>query len=378
MTWWQRLLKNPLARFGITVLLILYIAVIGADFIAPYDPYTSQLDGALLPPTQIYWRNVDHQWIGPHVYPTTQGPIDLETGDRQLIVNRQQPSPVRLLVKGSTYQFLQVQLPLPTQLSLSEFKIDQVTVFPGFRGDRHLFGAVGNGTLNLLGTDEQARDEFSRLLYGGRISLSVGLVGIAISFPLGMLIGGISGYFGGLVDTVLMRLVEVLMTIPSLYLLVALGAVLPPGLSSSNRFLLIVLITSLVRWPGLARVIRGQVLSIKRQDFVQAAKVMGAQPLYIIVRHVLPQTATYIIIAATLTIPSFIISESILSLIGLGIQQPDPSWGNLLSLGTNASILILQPWLIWPPAILIILTVLSFNLLGDALRDVLDPRGTQS
>jgi peptide/nickel transport system permease protein len=360
------------------VLLVLYVAAIGADFFAPYDPYVSQLDGALLPPTQIYWRDHDDRWIGPHVYPTTQGPIDLDTGNRQLMVDHQQPSPLRLLVKGSTYQFLQVQLPLPTQFSFRDPKIDQVIIFPGFRGDRHLFGAEGNGMINVLGTDEQARDEFSRLLYGGRVSLSIGLVGIAISFPLGLLIGGISGYFGGLIDTVLMRLVEVLMTIPSLYLLVALGAVLPPGLSSSDRFLLIVLITSLVRWPGLARVIRGQVLSIKAQDFVQAAKVMGAQPLYIIVRHVLPQTATYVIIAATLTIPSFIIAESILSLIGLGIQQPDPSWGNLLSLGTNASILVLQPWLIWPPAILIILTVLSFNLLGDALRDVLDPRGTQS
>nr|MCU0516273.1 ABC transporter permease [Oscillatoria sp. Prado101] len=146
---------------------------------------------------------------------------------------------------------------------------------------------------------------------------------------------------------------------------------------STQRFMLIVLITSFISWAGLARVIRGEVLSIKQREFVQAARGMGANPFYIIVRHVLPQTATYIIISATLSVPGFIVAESVLSLIGLGIQQPDPSWGNMLSLSTNASILVLQPWLVWPPALLIILTVLAFNLLGDALRDVLDPRSLQ-
>jgi peptide/nickel transport system permease protein len=235
-------------------------------------------------------------------------------------------------------------------------------------------GTVGEGKLNLLGTDEQGRDQFTRLVHGGRISLSIGLVGVAISFPLGLLVGGISGYFGGWIDAILMRLVEVLMTIPGIYLLVALAAVLPPGLTSAQRFLLIVVITSFIGWAGLARVIRGQVLSIKEREFVQASQAMGANPLYIILRHVLPQTATYVIISATLAVPSYIAAESVLSLIGLGIQQPDPSWGNLLSLATNASILVLQPWLIWPPALLIVVTVLAFNLLGDGLRDALDPR----
>lgn len=378
MNWWRRLKKNPLARFGAVVLLILYIAVIGSDFIAPYDPYASQPNGALLPPTQIYWVNQNtRQFIGPHVYPTTQGPVDLETGDRELIEDRQNPAPLGLFVKGDPYNWLQVRLPLPTQFSLQDPKVEEVELFAGFRGDRHLFGATGAAKFNLLGTDESARDQFSRLLYGGRISLSIGLVGVAISFPLGMLIGGVSGYFTGWTDALLMRLVEVLMTIPSLYLLVALAAVLPAGLSSAERFLLIVLITSFISWAGLARVIRGQVLSIKEKEFVQATRAMGGRSLYIITRHILPQTATYIIISATLAIPSFIVAESVLSLIGLGIQQPDPSWGNMLSLATNASILVLQPWLIWPPALLIILTVLSFNLLGDGLRDALDPRSVQ-
>jgi peptide/nickel transport system permease protein len=372
MTWWQRLKKNPLARFGIVILLIFYIAVIGADFFAPYDPYVSQLDGSLLPPTHLYGS-----WTSPHIYPTTQGPVNPETGKRMIKEDVTQPSPIRLFVKGTDYHFLQIKLPLPTQFSLKDPKIDQVTVFPGFRCDRHLFGAIGPAKIHLLGTDEAARDQFSRILFGGRISLSIGLLGVAISFPLGMLVGGISGYFGGMTDSILMRMVEVLMTIPSIYLIVALAKVLPDTLSSSDRFILIVFVTSFVAWAGLARVIRGEVLSLKQREFVQAAKAMGAQPLYIIIRHILPQTATYMIIAATLSIPGFIGAESVLSLIGLGIQQPDPSWGNLLSLASNASILVFQPWLIWPPAILIVLTVLAFNLLGDALRDVLDPRGVR-
>jgi peptide/nickel transport system permease protein len=374
MTWWQRLKKNPLARFGIAILLIFYIAVIGADFFAPYDPYVAQQDGSLLPPTHVYWNNEQGQWIGPHVYPTTQGPVSPENGKRVIKEDRTQPSPLQLFVKGTEYNFLQIKLPLPTRLSFQDPQIDQVAVLPGFKCDRHLFGVASPGRINILGTDEAARDQFSRILFGGRISLSIGLLGVAISFPLGMLVGGISGYFGGITDIILMRMVEVLMTVPSIYLIVALAKVLPDTLSSSDRFILIVLVTSFVAWAGLARVIRGEVLSIKQREFVQAAKAMGAQPLYIIVRHVLPQTATYMIIAATLSIPGFIGAESVLSLIGLGIQQPDPSWGNLLSLATNASILVSQPWLIWPPAILIVLTVLSFNLLGDALRDVLDPR----
>jgi peptide/nickel transport system permease protein len=356
MNWWKRLRNNPLARFGAIVLLVLYLLVIGADFLAPHDPYQSKPEAALLPPTPIYWRHQEtQQWIGPHVYPTVQGPLDLGTGDRPLLIDLGAPSPLRLFVKTEPYKFWGL-IPL----------------------NRRLIGAEGPGDFYPLGTDDQGRDQLSRLLVGGRISLSIGLIGIAISFPLGMLVGGISGFFGGSLDAILMRIVEVLMIIPRIYLLVALAAVLPPQLSNTQRFALIILITSFVSWAGLARVIRGQVLSLKEREFVQAARVMGGNSFYIIVRHVLPQTATYAIISATLAIPSFIVAESILSLIGLGIQQPDPSWGNMLSLATNASILVLQPWLIWPPALLIILAVLCFNLLGDGLRDALDPRSLRS
>jgi len=351
MTWWIRLKRNPLAWLGVLILSTFYLLVLGAGFFAPYHPVNdSQVDGSLLPPTPIHWV-YEGEWVGPYVFPVSQGVTDLNTGDRPLKINTRQPTPLRFFVSGSPYKLL------------------------GFiPAKHHLFGVDAPARINLLGTDEQGRDQLSRLLYGGQISLFVGLVGIAISFPLGMLVGGISGYFGGWLDSVIMRLMEVQMTIPGIYLLVALASVLPPDLSSAQRFLLIVVLVSFIQWAGLARVIRGQVLSIKTREFVQAARSMGANPVYIIVRHVLPQTATYVIISATLAVPGFIVSESVLSLIGLGIQEPDPSWGNMLSGATNASILLFQPWLVWPPAIAIVLTVLAFNLLGDALRDALDPQ----
>ena len=370
MNWWQRLNKNPLARSGAIVLFCFYLAVIGADFIAPYNPYDSQPNGSLLPPTQIHWVSQSGQFIGPHVYPTTQGDTNLETGERKIIIDQTKPSPLRLFVTGTKYQLFNLSISLPP-------KWQEVTIIPGISLNWHLFGVIGDAKLNILGTDEQGRDQFSRLLHGGRISMFIGIFGIIITYPLALLIGGISGYFGGIIDSIIMSLAEVLMTFPSIYLLVALSSILSPKLTSTQRFLLIIVITSVISWAGLARIIRGQVLSIKELEFVQAARVMGGNPIYIIVRHVLPQTTTYIIISATLTIPSFIGAEAVLSLIGLGIQQPDPSWGNMLSLASNASILVLQPWLILPPAILIIITVLSFNVLGDGLRDALDPRSLQ-
>jgi len=411
-SWWQKLKTNSLARFAVVVLIIFYMAAIFADFVAPYGPTDSQPSGSLLPPTQIYWRAVETgEFIGPHVYPTIRGPINVNTGAQLIEADYSRPAPLRLFMQGDEYRLFAFTLPVIQRWTLDgEIEIKKYEIFKGIPGNLHLYGvadvtpdssgvesrvesrvesgavedpslseavAIAPAYINIFGTDNAARDVFSRLVHGGRIILSIGLIGIAISFPLGLLVGGISGYFGGAIDAVLMRLVEVIMTIPSIYLLVALGVLLPAELESSERFLMIVLIVSFVGWAGLARVIRGEVLSIKERTFVQASQSMGARSLHIITRHILPQTATYVIITATLAVPGYIISEAVLSLIGLGIQEPDPSWGNMLSAGTNASVLILYPWLVWPPAVLIIITVLSFNLLGDGLRDALDPRSLE-
>ncbi|MEL6139854.1 MAG: ABC transporter permease [Cyanobacteria bacterium J06628_6] len=389
-SWWQKLRQNALARFGATVLLVFYLVVIFAEFTAPYDPYGRQPNGSLLPPTTIYWRSQETgQFIGPHVYPITQGPVDVETGNRVVEADFSEPSPIRFFVKGEDYRFLKLTLPTVDKVFIPEenaveagdiqigpwaVTFGEFTPFPGIAGNLHLLGTTGTGKWNLLGTDESARDVLSRLIHGGRISLSIGLIGIMISFPLGLLVGGISGYFGGIIDSVLMRIVEVIMTIPSIYLLVTLSGALSARFTSSQRFFMIVVILSFVGWAGLARVIRGNVLSLRERTFVQASQAMGGRSIHIILRHILPQTATYVIISATLAVPGYILAEAVLSLIGLGIQQPDPSWGNMLSSATNASVLILHPWLIWPPAFLIVATVLAFNLLGDGLRDALDPR----
>lgn len=365
MQWWQQLRRNRLAQAGAITLIVLYTCSILAGLIAPYDPLAVQQQGSLLPPTTVYWRSQAGEWLGPHVYPTTQGPVDLDTGERPLILDRDHPAGLRLWVPGEPYRLLGM---IP--------------------GDRHLFGTVSltadqespPAPFNLLGTDDLGRDYLSRLVHGSQISLFIGVMGMAVSFPIGLLMGAVSGFFGGWVDTVLMRLAEVLLSIPTLYLLVSLAAVLQVNpftgvvFTNAERFAIIVVITSLIGWAGLARVIRGQVLSLREREYVQAARVAGAGSLYLILRHILPQTATYVIISATLAIPGYIAAESILSLIGLGIQQPDPSWGNMLSLATNASIIVLQPWLVLAPMAMVILSSLSFNLLGDGLRDALDPR----
>ncbi|GAB6066350.1 ABC transporter permease [Aquifex pyrophilus] len=218
----------------------------------------------------------------------------------------------------------------------------------------------------LLGTDKLGRDVFSRLLYGGRYSLGVALIGTITTFLVGALIGGVSGYFGGLTDTLIMRLAEVLMSIPAFYLLLSLRAVFPLELSSGEVFLIIVFILSFLGWAGLARVVRGMVLSIREKEFVLAAKTYGASTLRILFKHILPNTYFYLIVSATMSIPAFILGEASLSLLGLGIQEPVPSWGNMLSDVRNVNILSSYPWLA-SPGMAIFLTIVGFNILGDSL-----------
>jgi peptide/nickel transport system permease protein len=212
------------------------------------------------------------------------------------------------------------------------------------------------------------------MLFGGQVSLTVGLVGIAISFSIGLMLGGISGYFGGWVDSLIMRTTELLLAIPTLYLLIALRGVFPMDLPSHQVYLAIVVILAFIGWAGLARVIRGMVLSIRRAEYVAAAEALGAGRLRIIARHILPNTMSFVIVAATVSVPGYILGEVVLSFLGLGVQEPAASWGNMLILARSVRALTSFPWMLFVPGTAIFLTVLAFNFLGDGLRDALDPR----
>ncbi|HNR62509.1 MAG TPA: ABC transporter permease [Thermotogota bacterium] len=237
----------------------------------------------------------------------------------------------------------------------------------------HLFGVDSPAVLYLFGGDNYGRDVYTRILFGGRTSLSVGLIGILITFTIGLFLGGVSGYYGGWADEVLMRLTEILISIPTLYLLISLRAILPPDLPSTTTYLMVVVILSFIGWPGMSRVIRGMVLSLKQKEFVEAAKAMGYPSLRIIWKHIIPNTATYIIVAASLSIPGYILGEAGLSFLGFGIREPQSSWGLMLSQAQDLVALRNYPWLLLPGLFLFI-AILAFNLFGDALRDAFDPR----
>nr|WP_235599763.1 ABC transporter permease [Kosmotoga sp. DU53] len=239
--------------------------------------------------------------------------------------------------------------------------------------DIHLIGVDDPARIYFFGGDKFGRDVFSRILFGSRISMSIGLLAIMITFTLGLFIGGVAGYYGGWVDESLMRMTEILMSIPGFYLLISLRAILPTNLPSHITYLLIVVILSFLGWPGMSRVIRGMVLPLKEREFVQAAIAMGYPSSRIIWKHIIPNTATYIIVSATLSIPGYILGEAGLSFLGLGIMEPSASWGLMLSQAQNIKVMTEAPWLL-VPGIFIFIVVMAFNLLGDALRDALDPR----
>jgi peptide/nickel transport system permease protein len=217
----------------------------------------------------------------------------------------------------------------------------------------------------------------SRRLYGSQVSLTVGLVGILISFTLGMLLGGIAGYWGGVTDTIVMRGTEVLLSVPTLYLVLALRGALPVDLPSRQVYLGIVAILSLLGWAGLARIIRGMVLSVRGADYVLAAEALGMSRRRVLLRHILPNTYSFVIVAATVSVPGYILGEVFLSFLGMGVQEPSASWGNMLQQSRNLDVMVHYPWMLFAPAVAIFVTVLAFNFFGDGLRDALDPRQPQ-
>lgn len=345
----RQLMKDKFAKIALIVLGIIYFALFFADFIAPYTKDFSDRTMAYVPPSKIFVIDENGKFSKPYTYNYTRS-FDNENLRIVYNLDRSQKHYVKFFAKGQPYKFLGI---IPAS--------------------RHFVTTDSDGRLFLLGTDINGRDVFSRLLFGGRISMTIGFLALFVLFPIGLLYGGIAGYFGGIVDTLMMRFAEAIMSIPSFYLLIILASILPAGMTSVQRFILIVVILAMIGWAGFARVVRGMVLSIKNQEFVQAAKSIGASRLRIIVKHILPQTASFVIVAMTLSVPSYILSESGLSFLGLGIQQPDASWGNMLKEAQEYTNIIYRPWLL-TPGFLIFIAVLAFNLIGDTIRDVLDPK----
>lgn len=345
----KQLWKDKFARVALVVLGVIYFALLFADFIAPYTKDFSDRTMAYVPPSKIFTIDENGKFSKPYTYNYKR---EFDAQELKIIytLDRSQKHYVKFFAQGQKYKFLGV---IPMK--------------------RHLVTTDESGRLYLLGTDINGRDVFSRILFGGRISMTIGFLALFVLFPIGLLYGGIAGYFGGKTDMIMMRFAEAVMSIPSFYLLIILASILPSGMTSVQRFMLIVVILALIGWAGFARVVRGMVLSIKNQEYIQAAKSIGASRLRIIVKHILPQTTSFVIVAMTLSVPSYILSESGLSFLGLGIQQPDASWGNMLKEAQEYTNIIYRPWLL-TPGFLIFIAVLAFNLIGDTIRDILDPK----
>ena len=354
-TQWQRAMTqfctNRFAVVCLIVLALIHGAAIFADFLAPYSFSNEERTFSYAPPSKIHVIDENGQWRSPFIYGSRI--VFDQYHKREYQDQIEQKYPLQLFVKGDSYKILWL---VPCSW--------------------HLFGVKEGGRIYFCGADSRGRDLFSRLLHGARISLSIGIVGVLISFSIGLLVGGIAGYYGGKVDDILMRVCEMFMLFPGFYLLLALRAVVPASFTSVQVYVSIIIILSFIGWASLARVIRGMCLSLKEREYVLAAKTMGLSDLTIIIRHILPHTLSYSLIAVMLSIPGYILAESSLSLIGLGIQDPYASWGNLLSEAMGIVKIKFAPWILLP-GLFILVTVMCFNIVGDALRDALDPKSSR-
>jgi peptide/nickel transport system permease protein len=345
LIWWK-FRKHRLANVAWPVILLLYLGAIFADFLSPTLPDTRFTDYKECPPQAIrIYDGKSLQW--PFIYDAKRT-TDPKTFVRVYTPDTSKKYTIRLFVQGEQYK-----------------------LFGLFRVRLHLFGTNG-GPLFLLGTDNLGRDLFTRILYGSRLSLSIGLVGVFLTFTLGLLLGGLSGYLGGVTDTIIQRSIDVIVCMPTIPLWMGLAAAVPRNWSTVKTYLAIVIITSFISWAGLARVVRGKLLSVREEAFCEAARLAGASGLRIILRHLLPSMISYVIVSLTLSIPGTILGETALSFLGLGLQPPAVSWGVLLRNAQNLETIAHHVWLLWPAA-WIIVTVLMFNFLGDGLRDAADP-----
>ncbi|MDX2101394.1 MAG: ABC transporter permease [Alphaproteobacteria bacterium] len=344
---WYRFLRHKPAVVSAVILVAMYLACLCIEFLAPYDLETRHSDHILAPPQSIHLFH-EGRLVGPFVYGFDYQ-LDLETLQRNYTPNPQKVQPLRFFCHGDDYRFWGM-----------------------IEGTLHLVCPAEGGTVFLLGTDRLGRDIFSRLLYGMRISLTVGILGIAISLVLGVLFGGLAGYYGGWVDNVIQRAIEVLRSFPELPLWMALSASLPVDWSPVVIYFGITIILGLLDWTGLARSVRSKFLALREEDFCVAAELMGASPTRIILRHLMPSFMSHLIASATLAIPGMILGETALSFLGLGLRPPITSWGVMLAEAQNINAVVLYPWLM-APVVPVMITVLAFNFLGDGLRDAADP-----
>ncbi len=350
LMWW-RFRKHKLAMAAAIILILFYLAVIFADFLAYADPHKSEAQRSLLSPQPIHWFDGDS--FRPHVFGLT-GKRDPKTFKRVYQPDPNLKVPLKFWVEGYEYKFLGL-----------------------VKTNRHLLGVEGASaeeSIFLLGTDLQGRDLFSRLMLATRLSMVIGLAGVAMSLFLGILLGGLSGLYGGAVDNIIQRLIEIVRSIPTIPLWMALAASVPSEWPITRVYFIITLILGIIGWTTLARVVRGRFLSLRTEDFVTAAELAGASQLRIIFRHMVPSFLSHIIAATTLALPAMIIAETSLSFLGLGLRAPAISWGVLLQQAQNIQAVAISPWLLYPAAPVIVV-VLAFNFLGDGLRDAADPYG---
>ncbi len=346
MMWWKFRRHRVAVAAGI-VLLLFYASILVSEILAPYTLSARNPDFIYAPPQELHLFHDGH-FVGPFVYGYSYR-LDMETLQRIYTPDHTKVEPLRFFCRGQSYKFWGL-----------------------VRGNRHLFCPAKGGTAFLLGTNELGQDMLSRIIYGARISLTIGLLGISISFFLGILLGGISGYFGGWVDHLIQRLIEIFRSFPELPLWMALSAALPVTWSPLVVYFGITIILGLLDWPALARAVRSKLLALREEDYCIAAELMGAKPKRIIFRHLLPSFASHLVASATLSIPSMILGETALSFLGLGLRPPITSWGVLLNQAQNINVVALYPWLM-APVVPVFIVILAFNFFGDGLRDAADP-----
>ena len=345
---WHKFRRHRLALVGGGILGIMYLLAIFAPFVSPYGPNQKFDDNLYTSPTRLHFSDEEVSGFRPFVYGLKKG-FDPNTLERIYEPDLSQRFYLKFWIKGHPYNFMGL---IPTE--------------------RHLFGVDAPGVLFIFGSDELGQDLFSRIIHGAQISLSIGLVGILFSFVLGCSLGGVSGYYGGWIDGVIQRLIEFLISIPTLPLWMGLSAALPREWSQVQTYFAITIILALTGWTGLARVVRGKLISTRNETFVKAAELAGASEARIIFKHLLPSFMSYLIVSITMSVPFMILGETALSFLGLGLRAPVISWGVLLSAAQNVRTIALYPWLLIP-AVFVVIVILAFNFVGDGLRDAADP-----